>query len=207
MANDNLNENSKKEPESPKKSIMNEVMEYVKMIITVVVVVLLVNGVILINSRIPSGSMEKTIMTGDRIFGFRLAYGINMDFFGKTFSVKWKDPERYDIVIFKYPDNEKELFIKRIIGLPGEKVEIRSGKVYINDSEEPLLDAFVNGTLQGDFGPYEVPEGCYFMLGDNRNNSKDSRFWQNKFVRFDQIKGKAWFRYWPLFKFKIDSKI
>ena len=203
MGNDNLNENMQEEPKGTRKSVMSEVLEYVKMIITVAVVVLIVNGVILINSRIPSGSMEKTIMTGDRIFGLRLAYGFNMDLFGKTISKKWKDPERYDIVIFKYPDNEKELFIKRIIGLPGEKVEIRDGKVYINDSEEPLRDEFVNGTLQGNYGPYEVPEGCYFMLGDNRNNSKDSRFWQKKYVRFDQIKGKALFRYWPLFKFKI----
>ena len=64
--------------------------------------------------------MEKTIMTGDRIFGFRLAYGINLDLFGHEISKKVKDPERFDIVIFKYPDDESQLFIKRVIGLPGE---------------------------------------------------------------------------------------
>ena len=170
--------------------IWNEVWDYVKMIIIVVVVVLVINNVVLINAKIPSESMENTIMTGDRIFGFRLAYGFNMNVFGNEISKKWKDPERFDIVIFKYPDDESQLFIKRIIGLPGDKVEIIDGKVYINDSETPL----------GSFGPYEVPENCYFMMGDNRNNSKDSRYWTNTFVRFDQIVGKAEIRYFPSIK-------
>ena len=195
---DNYNEMEQENKELPKKKrIMNEILEYVKMIIVVVVVVLFVDGVILINARIPSASMETTIMTGDRIFGLRLAYGINWNIFGNKISVKYKDPERYDIVIFHYPDDEKQLFIKRLIGLPGETVEIIDGKVYINGAEEPLEDSFINGVPNGNYGPYEVPEDCYFMLGDNRNNSKDSRFWNNKFVRFDQIVGKALFRYFP----------
>lgn len=180
--------------------IWNEVWDYVKMIIIVVVVVLVINNVVLINAKIPSESMENTIMTGDRIFGFRLAYGFNMNVFGNEISKKWKDPERFDIVIFKYPDDESQLFIKRIIGLPGDKVEIIDGKVYINDSETPLEDSYVPETSLGSFGPYEVPENCYFMMGDNRNNSKDSRYWTNTFVRFDQIVGKAEIRYFPSIK-------
>lgn len=144
--------------------IWNEIWDYVKMIIIVVVVVLVINNVVLINAKIPSESMENTIMTGDRIFGYRLAYGLNLDLFGKEISKKWKDPERFDIVIFKYPDDESQLFIKRIIGLPGDKVEIRNGKVYINDSETPLEDDYVPETPLGSFGPYEVPENCYFMM-------------------------------------------
>ena len=85
--------------------IWNEIWDYVKMIIIVVVVVLVINNVVLINAKIPSESMENTIMTGDRIFGYRLAYGLNMDVFGHEISKKWKDPERFDIVIFKYPDD------------------------------------------------------------------------------------------------------
>ena len=159
--------------------IWHEVWDYVKMIIIVVAIVLVINNVVLINAKIPSPSMEKTIMTGDRIFGFRLAYGINLDLFGHEISKKVKDPERFDIVIFKYPDDESQLFIKRVIGLPGETVEIK---------------------MQGSFGPYTVPDNCYFMLGDNRNDSKDSRFWKNTFVRFDQIIGKAVVRYYPSIK-------
>ena len=170
------------------------------MLIAVLVIVMLVNNVVLINAKIPSESMEKTIMTGDRIFGFRLAYGLNINLFGHEISKKVKDPERFDIIIFKYPDDESQLFIKRLIGLPGEKVQIKDGKVYINDSEIPLDDSFVAEMPLGDFGPYEVPENCYFMLGDNRNHSKDSRYWKNSFVTFDEIVGKAVIRYYPSVK-------
>ena len=165
-------------------SMMEELWEYVKMIVFVVVIVFIINNVLLINARIPSESMEKTIMTGDRVFGNRLAY-------------MTKDPERFDIVIFKFPDDESQLFIKRVIGLPGETVTIKDGKVYINDSEEPVDDSCVAETPVGDFGPYKVPEGSYFMLGDNRNHSRDSRYWINSFVEKDKILGKAVLRYFP----------
>ena len=171
-----------------KKSIGKELWEYIKMIIFVLVFVLIVNNFLIINAKIPSPSMENTIMTGDRIFGNRLAY-------------IWKDPQRFDIVIFKYPDDESQLFIKRIIGLPGETVEIIDGKVYIDGSETPLDDSFTLETPTGDYGPYTVPENCYFMLGDNRNNSKDSRFWQNTYVERDAILGKAVLKYFPGIKF------
>ena len=180
--------------------IWNEIWDYVKMIIIVVVVVLFVNNFILINAKIPSESMENTIMTGDRVFGFRLAYGLNVDLFGNHISKKVKDPERFDIIIFKYPDDESQLFIKRLIGLPGETVEIRDGKVYIDGTQEPLDDSFVPEVPTGDYGPYKVPENSYFMLGDNRENSRDSRFWDNTFVTFDQIVGKAVIRYFPSIK-------
>ena len=181
-------DNEKKETKPRKTeetSIGREIWEYVKMIAIVVAVVVFVEQVIVINARIPSPSMENTIMTGDR-----LAY------------VK-SDPQRYDIVIFYYPDDEKQKFIKRVIGLPGETVTIRDGKVYINDSTEPLRDDFCPETPVGDFGPYEVPEGCYFMLGDNRNVSKDSRYWLNPYVEKDKIIGKAFLRYWPLNKISL----
>lgn len=167
-----------------KKSLWKELWEYVKMILFVVVVVLVVDNFLLINAVIPSESMENTIMTGDRIFGNRLAY-------------LFDDPERFDIVIFKYPDDESQRFIKRVIGLPGETVEIREGKVYINGSDTPLDDSFTPETPVGNFGPYTVPEGCYFMLGDNRNNSRDSRMWDNPYVKKEKILGKAVLRYFP----------
>ena len=191
-----------------KKDIKKEVLEYVKMIIVVALVVVVVDGVILINAKIPSASMEKTIMTGDRIFGFRMAYGINLDAGPLQIHTKMKDPERYDIVIFHYPDDEKKLFIKRIIGLPGETLEFRDGKIYVDGSSEPLDDSFTNGvtyfwSASEPNGTVTVPEGHYFMLGDNRQNSKDSRYWDNQFVAFEKIVGKALFRYWPITKPKI----
>ena len=175
--------------EKKKNAVLSEILDYVKVIVFAVVFVLIVNNFILINALVPSESMEKTIMTGDRIFGFRLAY-------------EFKEPERFDIVIFKYPDDpeQKELYIKRVIGLPGETVNIVNGKVYIDGEKTLLDDSFCPETPIGDFGPYTVPEGCYFMLGDNRNCSKDSRFWENTYVREDQIVGKAVLRYYPSIK-------
>lgn len=124
-------------------------------------------------------------MTQDQLFGNRLAY--------------WNhDPERYDIIIFYYPDDETQRFIKRVIGLPGETVEIRDGKVYIDGADVPLRDDFCPETPTGDFGPYRVPENSYFVLGDNREISRDSRYWENPYVNRDKIIGQAGFRYWPL---------
>lgn len=177
--------------EKQERSVGREVLSYVVMIAVVVVVVLFVNNVFLINARIPSASMEDTIMTNDRIFGNRLAYAGD------------RTPERYDIVIFRFPDNESELFIKRIIGLPGDTLTFRDGYVYLNDETEPLDDSFCLEQGSTDQGLLEspvitVPEGCYFMMGDNRNDSSDSRYWNNPFVTEDKILGKAVFRYWPL---------
>lgn len=189
-------EEIKKEQETDgtkKKSIGGEVWEYVRLIIIVVVAVVLLQNFVIVNARIPSESMQNTIMVGDQIFGNRLAY-------------RFSEPERFDIVIFRYPDDESQLYIKRIIGLPGETVTIRNGKVYIDGSETPLDDSFCPETpsAKGD-GVYEVPEGCYFMMGDNRNNSHDSRFWNNKFVERDKILGKAVLRYWPLNRISLIS--
>ena len=173
--------------------IWHEVWDYVKMIIIVVAIVLVINNVVLINAKIPSPSMEKTIMTGDRIFGFRLAYGINLDLFGHEISKKVKDPERFDIVIFKYPDDESQLFIKRVIGLPGETVSFVGGKVYING--EPLDEsAYLDDTVETDCGEedktFTVPEGAYFMLGDNREISLDARYWKHTYITTDDMKSK-----------------
>ena len=110
----------------------------------------------------------------------------------------FNEPERGDIVIFKYPDDESVDYLKRIIGLPGETVEIISGKVYING--ELLDEPYLSEEPTGDYGPYQVPEDSYFMLGDNRAVSKDSRYWHNTYVKKDKIIAKAFVMYWPSLK-------
>ena len=177
------------EPEQ-EPSDKNELFHWILTLAIAVIIALCVNRFVLVNAEIPSGSMENTIMTGDRVFGNRLAY-----IFG--------EPKRFDIIIFRYPDDEKQLFIKRIIGLPGETVEIHDGQIFIDGSKTPLKDVTTKEFMQGSFGPYTVPDNCYFVMGDNRNNSKDSRYWEHTFVTDDEIVGKAFLRYWPLNKIKF----
>ena len=173
-----------------KTSFGKELFQWVLVIIGAVILAFLIDTFVIVNAQIPSGSMENTIMTGERVFGNRLAY-------------KFSDPKRFDIIIFKYPYDESQLFIKRIIGLPGETVEIHDGNIYINGSDTPLEDVDIKEPMEGSFGPYTVPEGCYFVMGDNRNNSRDSRYWENTFVSEDEILGKAVLRYWPLNEIKL----
>lgn len=136
---------------------------------------------VLVNAYIPSESMEDTLMTGDRIIGNRLAYK-----FGSN-------PERYDIVIFYAPD-DGELYIKRIIGLPGETVIVKGGNVYVDG--EVMDDSFIREPMDKEDLEFHVPEGYYFMMGDNRNESYDSRYWDDPYVAEEDIVAKAVFKYW-----------
>ena len=179
-----MSDKNKRKVNNNETNVKKEVFEWIFSIAIGVIIAVLINQFVLINARVPSASMENNIMTGDRLFGNRLAY-IN------------EDVKRGDIVIFKFPDDESQLFIKRVIGLPNETVTIIDGKVYIDDSTEPLKEPYLAQEMVGTFGPYEVPDNCYFMLGDNRNYSRDSRFWENTYVSRDKILGKALFRYLP----------
>ena len=161
-----------------------EIISWIKIIIAAAVIAFVLNNFIIANSKVPSGSMENTIMSKSRVIGSRLSY-IN------------SDPERGDVVIFKFPDNRDIYYVKRVIGLPGETVDIVDGKVYINDSDAPLDEPYLPEPMEGSYGPYTVPEGCYFMMGDNRNNSLDARFWKNQFVPKKDIMAKVLFCYYP----------
>ena len=164
------------------------------MIAIVVAVVVFVEQVIVINARIPSPSMENTIMTGDQIFGNRLAY------------VK-SDPQRYDIVIFYYPDDEKQKCIKRVIGLPGETVQIMDdGSIYINGEkleENYGMEVIKPETIGRAAEPIELGDDEYFVMGDNRNNSSDSRTDMVGNIKRENIIGKAWLRIWPVSDFGV----
>ena len=172
------------EVEEEKIDIKKEILSWVMTLAVTFVLIFVLKNYVIINAMVPTGSMENTIMPEDQMFGNRLAY---------VFS----EPERGDIIFFYYPDDEKQKFVKRIIGLPGETVTIENAKVYINgvELEEPYLkETWVNGT-----GPYEfhVPEGCYFVMGDNRNTSQDARYWRNTYVAKEKIIGQAGFIYYP----------
>lgn len=136
---------------------------------------------VLINAYIPSGSMENTIMTGDRVIGLRFIRHYN----------------RGDIVIFPDPDGGGYYLIKRIIGLPGDTVTIQGGTVSINGT--PLEEPYLKETMRKDESfSITVPDSGYFMMGDNRNDSFDARYWENKIVYEENITGRAVLRYWPV---------
>lgn len=138
----------------------------------------------LFNATIPSSSMENTISPGDRICGSRLSY---------VFS----DINRGDIVIFNFEEEGKYL-VKRVIGLPGDNISITDGKIFVNG--DMLEETYTKGTtLKGNLEDKTmvVPEGKYFLLGDNRENSRDSRYWANPFIDREDIIAKVFFRYFP----------
>lgn len=181
---ENNTEDIKEKKKWDKKSVIKEVRDYVFLIILAFVLAFLMNKFVYANAEVPTGSMIPVVQPNDRLIVNRLAY-------------LFEEPKRGDIVMFAFPDDEKDNYLKRIIGLPGEKVEIKNGLVYINDSEKPLDEPYINDPPNGNYGPYNVPEGCYFMLGDNRDESKDARFWNNTYVKKEKIVGKAWLKYYP----------
>jgi signal peptidase I len=143
---------------------------------------------------IPARSMIPTLETGDRLISDMRAYNNRL-------------PARRDIVIFKYPNDESVHYVKRVIGLPGEKLEIVRRMVYIND--QPLKESYTQyidpGSINEHWGPYIIPQGRYFVLGDNRDNSQDSRFWG--YISQSKIIGQARYLYWAKNKSRIGKRL
>lgn len=165
-----------------KKSIFVEIFSYIKIFSAAIIIAFVFTRCVVVNAETPTASMENTIMPGDRYLGLRLSY-------------IFEEPQRQDIIIFKFPDDESQIFVKRIIGIPGDIVEIKNYKVYVNGEklEEPYLkeSMMLNQNMK-----FVVPDECYFVMGDNRNISDDARYWKNTFVRRDKILGKAMIKYY-----------
>ncbi|UCD32674.1 MAG: signal peptidase I [Desulfobacterales bacterium] len=195
MKSKNLSEN---EVRSKKKSRLRENIEA---IIIAVVLALFIRTFIVQAFKIPSGSMKQTLQIGDHILVNKFIYGVKMPFTMTTI-IPFKKPERGDIVVFKFPEDPKKDFIKRVIGVAGDVIEIRNKQVYLN--HQPLnhdygiyMDENVYpGVVQprDNLGQLVVPENSLFVMGDNRDHSYDSRFWG--FVQLDVVKGKALIIYW-----------
>jgi len=165
--------------------ILKEILALARSLAIALICVLIIQNTLIVHALVVSASMEGTVMTGSRIVGSRVAYLTN-------------EPARFDIILFKAPDEETTVqYLKRIIGLPNEKVEIRDGKVYIDDSDTPLDDSFIMEEARGNYGPFVVPADHYFVLGDNRNNSYDSKNWVNTYLARDRILGKIYIEYFP----------
>lgn len=164
--------------------VTRETFEWLKIVGLAFVISLLIKNTVAASAVVPTGSMEGAVMTGSRIVINKLAYLCS-------------DPQRGDIVSFYYPDDGETLYLKRVIGLPGETIEGIQGKVYINGRE---IQDYTENMFYEDFGPYIIPDNCYFMMGDNRSNSWDSRYWNNKYVDLSEIMGKAEIEYYPEIK-------
>ena len=227
-------EETEKPKAKKKKVLLKDIVDFMLPIVAAVVIAFVLKTFIIANAKVPTGSMIATINVDDRIIASRLAY-------------KTEDPNRYDIVLFYYPDNENDIFVKRVLALPGETLEVIDGIVYVTTSIGKTIQteqSFVNPaeTPSGNYGPYYVPEkgevitlengycfaengmlvgreefldkycekdeygdyviaeNLYFMMGDNRNQSLDSRGWDFPYVKESKIIGKVIFKYYPKFE-------
>jgi signal peptidase I len=179
------------------------VKEYLEPIVIAILIALFIRAFVVQAFKIPSGSMEETLLVGDHILVNKFIYGTRIPFTDiKLFRLK--SPKRGDVIVFIYPKDTSKDFIKRVIGTEGEKVEIIGKKIYIND--KAIDDPWGNFKNEGElakffqtgerFGPYYVPKDSLFVMGDNRNNSQDSRYWG--YVNLNAVKGKAFIIYFSL---------
>jgi signal peptidase I len=181
-----------------KKTFLKKIREYAEAIITALILALFIRTYVVQAFKIPSGSMIPTLQIGDHILVTKFIYGTKIPFTDKRICII-RDPRKGDIIVFKYPKDLQRDFIKRIIATGGDVVEERNKMVYVNG--KPLSEPFVQHTDTGvimdqrdNFGPVKVPEGKYFVMGDNRDQSLDSRFWG--FVDRSEILGEALIIYW-----------
>jgi signal peptidase I len=200
--------------------------EWVEPFLIAAIVALFIRQYVVEAFKIPSGSMIPTLAIGDHLLVNKFIYGPRIPFTDTRIFI-WKEPKRGEIIVFKYPENEDKNFIKRVVGLPGDKIEIIKGKLFINDQPVPLTGLGVYDEKEQvsgspfydkpkmfeedlgavkhrimymrdqsgyDFGPKLVPKESVFVMGDNRDNSQDSRVWG--FVNYSKILGRALIIYW-----------
>ena len=188
----------KDESRKKKKSGLRENIEA---ILVAIVLALFIRTFVIQAFKIPSGSMKETLLIGDHILVNKFIYGIKIPF-TQTTIVPIKDPKPGDIVVFEFPEDPEKDFIKRVIGVAGDVVEVHDKKVYVNHkllNHDPGIytDPYsfpASVQPRDNFGPVKVPPNSFFVMGDNRDQSYDSRFWG--FVDLKAVKGKALIIYW-----------
>lgn len=172
--------------------------EYAEALIVALALAMVIRTFIVQAFKIPSESMLETLQVGDHLLVNKFLYGVKWPF-TNIYIVKGADPQRGDIIVFEYPNNPILDYIKRIVGVPGDVIEVRDKQLYRNG--QPVKEAYIRNIepnriepTRDNFGPVTVPADKYFVMGDNRDNSQDSRFWG--FVDRSAIRGKAWRIYW-----------
>lgn len=208
-----MEEKKEKKVKEQKTGWKAELISWIQVIVSAAAIAFVLTTFIIANSEVPTGSMENTIMAGSRVIGSRLHY-------------RFSEPERGDVAIFVFGwqcpnceligEGEKTLevcprcdaklgkrartvyYVKRVIGMPGDVIDIVDDKVYLNGSDTPLEEPYLAEEMnQGETYHFEVPEGCYFMMGDNRNYSLDARYWKNPYISKDKMIAKVLVEYFP----------
>ena len=172
--------------------------EYGEALFVALILALVIRTFVVQAFKIPSESMVKTLLVGDHLLASKFSYGIKIPF-THSYIYKGSDPVKGDIIIFEYPNDPSVDYIKRIIGTPGDTIEVRNKLLFRNG--EPVKESYIRFTepdriqpVRDNFGPITVPADKYFVMGDNRDNSMDSRFWG--LVDRSAIRAKAWRIYW-----------
>ena len=182
-------------------------LDWIKTLVVVLAVVITFRGVVAQAYQIPTGSMEKTLLVGDYLYINKMLYGSEIDigfkghrYFYHRFPA-FRNPKPGDIIVFRYPPNPRQDFIKRCVAVEGQTIAIRNKTLYVDGKrqvepyavhDDPRVFSQEHGA-RDNFGPYTVPKGHIFMMGDNRDNSHDSRFWGP--LPISMVKGKAMFTY------------
>lgn len=195
-----MKQKKKAEPVQPK-SQRKVFQEYSEAFVVAVVLAILIRALLIQAFKIPSGSMIPTLLVGDHILVNKLFYGIRVPF-TKARWPRITEPERGDVIVFVYPEDRSKDFIKRVVAVGGDTIEIRDKTVFINGepTHNPKVQFASNVTLPGDISPRDnmppvkVPEGHLFVMGDNRDYSHDSRWW--RFVPVEDVKGEAFLIYY-----------
>lgn len=189
----------------PPQSFWGEIVAFVKTLVVILGIAFSLRVTVVEPFKIPSGSMIPTLQIGDFILVLKFWYGLRLPLVTDSVTT-WDSPKRGDVVVFTRPDDpntpdedDSDIhIIKRVVGLPGEQVEVRGAQVLING--QPLEESYAQwtegGKFEGNFGPRTVPAGHIWLLGDNRDNSKDSRFWTEPFLDEKRVKGKAVIVFW-----------
>ncbi len=189
----------------------SKLRENLEAIIVAVLLALFIRAFVVQAFKIPSGSMLDTLQIGDHILVNKFIYGVKLPF-SDIVIIPIKHPQREDIIVFKFPEDPRKDFIKRVIGVPGDVIEIKDKRLYVNhqlferDYAIHKDSRILPGNVQprDNFGPITVPEGKLFVMGDNRDQSYDSRFWG--FVDYKAVKGKAFIIYWSWDKNNFDVR-
>ena len=170
------------------------IREYFDSLVFTAIIALFATTFVVQAFKIPTGSMESNLLIGDHLLVNKFVYGLHPKFLDKI--LPYRQPKREDVIVFKYPNEPETAYVKRLMGMPGDKIEMIGRTLYING--KPLKENYTQyiepGSIYSHYGPYQVPPGEYFAMGDNRDNSQDSRFWGS--VPRDYLLGKALVIYW-----------